>query len=112
MVNLERTRAEGVPAGGTGGARRPGLAPRAMGRALLAALAALVSPRAVGGADVVVQHLFLGGDGLTAHDPNGTTDEDGSYSYKAHVPPTGHGKCLVSTYELSYSYCIKAGINH
>ena len=46
-----------------------------MGRALLAALAALVSPRAVGGADVVVQHLFLGGDGLTADDPNGTTFE-------------------------------------
>ena len=48
---------------------------RAMGRALLAALAALVSPRTVGGADVVVQHLFLGGDGLTADDPNGTTFE-------------------------------------
>ena len=33
------------------------------------------APRTAGGADVVGQHLVLGGDGLTAHDPNVTTFE-------------------------------------
>ena len=49
---------------------------RALATLLLPLLVLLLSaPRATNSDSVVVQHLFLGGDGLASGDPNGTTFE-------------------------------------